>query len=586
MNDSAVKYRLIDLFRDILHFLRPYKKGFLFGTLCRVVADIAWLYPAYGFATLITFLSTYQPGTPLQPAWIVLGLWTLVMIVRYGGIFLAKFYCFRIAERMGLDSQLESIKRLFLLDISWHERENAGNKLKRIQKGSLGIDEIAKIWVTNLIEITIRFVGMTFIIYTIDPTMSFILIVFIVIYLPLSSRLLRGAVKAARAVMIKEEEVQGLFFEGINNIRSAKVMGMIPELLRRVTGIVSNLFDLISKRVLTFQRRATGLGMFAGLFKMGVFIFIVWGISQGRYELGFLVLFNSYFNDLKKAMEELADSSEKIAVAKYGIARMMSIINEPLRIDDEENKVPFPVDWQTVSLKNVSFGYGSNEVLKNISFDIRRGEKIGVVGLSGAGKSTLFKLLLKEHEDYDGDILYDDLSLRDISKEKYFYHVAVVLQETEVFNFSLRDNITIADPRGLNNQDNLRKAMDVAHVTEFVNKLPKGVETLIGEKGVKLSGGEKQRLGIARAVFKSPQILFLDEATSHLDLESEDKIQDSLTHFFKDVTAVVIAHRLTTIREMDKILVLEDGQIVEQGSWNSLMKKRGRFRELWDKQRL
>jgi ABC-type multidrug transport system fused ATPase/permease subunit len=166
-------------------------------------------------------------------------------------------------------------------------------------------------------------------------------------------------------------------------------------------------------------------------------------------------------------------------------------------------------------------------------------------------------LLLKEREDYEGEITYDTLSLRDISRTSYFKHVAVVLQDTEVFNFSLRDNITIANTKSSDKKVNLKRALDVAHVSEFVNKLSSG-----------------------------SQILFLDEATSHLDLESEDKIRDSLAQFFKDVTAVVIAHRLTTIREMDRILVLEDGRIVEEGTWNSLMRKRGRFRELWDKQRL
>ncbi len=160
----------------------------------------------------------------------------------------------------------------------------------------------------------------------------------------------------------------------------------------------------------------------------------------------------------------------------------------------------------------------------------------------------------------------------------------MVLQETEVFNFTLKENIVLAT--GQDKPQDLANALEVAHVDDFLFKLPQGVDSLIGEKGVKLSGGEKQRLGLARAVYKNPQLLFLDEATSHLDLESEQKIQDSLHHVFQSVTAVVIAHRLTTVKEMDTIVVIEKGKLIESGSFNELYKKQGRFFELWEKQKL
>ena len=185
-----------------------------------------------------------------------------------------------------------------------------------------------------------------------------------------------------------------------------------------------------------------------------------------------------------------------------------------------------------------------------------------------------------------GDILFDDVSIKRISKSDYFKQASVVLQDTEVFNFSLRDNITITNALQKENQELLEQALDTAHISEFLNKLPRGLDTIIGEKGVKLSGGERQRLGIARAIFKEPKILLLDEATSHLDLESEEKIKDSLHRFFENVTAIVIAHRLTTIKEMDKILVIEEGKLIESGNFDKLYASRGRFYELWEKQKL
>ena len=346
----------------------------------------------------------------------------------------------------------------------------------------------------------------------------------------------------------------------------------------------AELSKVIQKRTVRFQSRVAILSLWVIMFRFGILALIVYDIVNKNYAVGLLVLFNGYFMALASSVEELSETTQDLIICKYGIARMQQTLNEPVLIDDEENKVDLPKAWKKINIKNLSFAYAKNEVLKNISFEIKRGERVGVVGLSGAGKSTLMKLLLKENESYDGEILFDDIPLRKIKKRSYFKQVGVVLQDTEVFNFTLRENITIASLKK-QSEKVLQQALDIAHVTDFVSKLPLGLETFIGEKGIKLSGGERQRLGIARAVFKQPEILFLDEATSHLDLESEEKIKDSLHKFLKKVTAVVIAHRLTTIREMDKILVIEKGHIIESGSFEQLYGSKGRLYELWEKQK-
>jgi ABC-type multidrug transport system fused ATPase/permease subunit len=285
-------------------------------------------------------------------------------------------------------------------------------------------------------------------------------------------------------------------------------------------------------------------------------------------------------------MSELADRAEDFAVAKNAVYRMQMILKTPVTIDDETGKVQFPDTWHSITFNDVSFSYQEKPVLERISFTVKRGEKVGIVGLSGAGKSTLFKLLLKEHESYTGEILFDDIPLRQISKKDYFNHLAVVLQETELFNTSLRENITITNQKEEHNDALLQRAIEVAHVDNFMAKLPEGVDTIIGDRGVRLSGGEKQRVGLARAIFKDPEILLLDEATSHLDIESEEKIQDSLHQFLENVTAIVIAHRLTTIKEMDTIIVIENGAIIESGSFSDLFAAKGRFFAWWEKQKL
>ncbi len=312
--------------------------------------------------------------------------------------------------------------------------------------------------------------------------------------------------------------------------------------------------------------------------------FIAYGVTKGRYELGFIALFYSYFGSIRDSVGELANISENIMLSTQKISRYEEFKSLEIKTENPHNKVDFPEGWKRIVLYDVSFSYKEQKVLSKLNIEIKRGEKVGIVGLSGAGKSTLFKLLLKEREDYTGEILVDSIKLNQISPLSYRKHVSVVLQDTEVFNLSLKDNIAI----GAQSDDaNFEHVIEVAHVKEFTERLKEGVNTKIGEKGIKLSGGERQRLvALCRLLLQEPDILLLDEATSHLDLESEAKIKDSLHQAFANVTAIVIAHRLTTIREMDRILVIENGEIVEEGTFAALQKNKGRFNKLWEIQKI
>jgi len=581
---DLIEYSNWSLIRDVINFIRPYKSRFFAATFLRLSSDIAALYPTYAFAVIVTFFSKYAPGDSLKYFWTVLLLWTEASLWRSLAKNSGKYIGYQLAERISLDGQLKTIQHLFLLDIAWHEKENAGNRLKRIQKGGDGLERVMRMWINNFIEIGVNFVGMIFIFGKIDLLIGGVMVIFLAVYLSISLLMLSKASAASQAVDIKEEEMTGLMFQAISNIRSVKVLAMGGAILKMIHEQSVELFKKIRERVFRFQIRNITIDVIGQTFRIGTIAFIAYGIAHGRYEVGFLILFNGYFSSIWESVNELSETTQDLIICKYGIARMQRTINEPILIDNEKNKADLPKNWKKIIVKNLSFSYGKNKVLNNISFEIKRGERVGIIGLSGAGKSTLFKLMLKENEDFTGDILFDDVSIRKIKKKAYFDNVGVVLQDTEVFNFTLRENIEIASSKKHKKED-LEQALNISYVSDFIHKLPLGVDTFIGEKGIKLSGGERQRLGVARAVYKQPQILFLDEATSHLDLESEEKIKDSLHKFFQKVTAVVIAHRLTTIREMDKIIVIEKGRIVEIGSFDELYGAGGRLFELWEKQK-
>lgn len=582
---QIIKYSTWNLVKDIYGYIRPYRKKFWVATLLRLLGDVINLYPTIAIAQIVTFFSKYHVGDSLSYFWLIVGLWALTSFLRSVLTPGSKNLMFQVSEKAAIDISLESTKHLFNLDIAWHEKENAGSKLKKIQRGSNGVDRIIRMWVNNYIEIAVNFIGMVIILWRGDKTVGLIILAFVMVHFIFSSSLLKKAKKVVQEINEQDEDISGLVFQAMNNIRSIKVVGIGEKIYNLISVQYIEFFKKIKKRILLFQVRGFLLNFIGIFFRIGAFIFIGYGIAQGRLEVGFLVLFNGYFMRVWQSVSELADATQDLIINKLAIARMREMLSEPARIDDEKNKIEFPKTWNRIVVNDLSFAYGKNQVLKNISFTINKGERVGIIGLSGAGKTTLFKLLLKENENFTGDILFDGISIKEIKKASYLKNMGVVLQDTEVFNFTLRENITIASDDDLGEEE-LQQALDIAHVTDFVSKLPKGINTMIGEKGIKLSGGEKQRLGIARAIYKKPQVLFMDEATSHLDLESEEKIQDSLHKFFQKVTAVVVAHRLTTIKEMDKILVIEKGQLVESGSFDELYNLKGRFFELWEKQKL
>ncbi|MBI2459244.1 MAG: ABC transporter ATP-binding protein [Parcubacteria group bacterium] len=581
-----LKYSSWQLIKNILDLLKPYRLRFWLASLIRLLGDLAWLYPAFAFASIITFLTHYKPGDSLNYLWLILGLWLAAGLVRSFSQFFSKYLGYRVAEKLAMDSNLKTVRHLFRLDMAWHERENSGNKIKRIQNAGDGFNKILRLWFNSIIEVSVNLIAINIIISRFDQTVLIVLIIFLITYFFISAAMTRRAGAASYRVNAQEENVNGLLLEAINNIRTVKVMSMAKILLAALIKGTDNLLEKLKIRIFWYQSRNAFLSFWTIAFRLGLTFIIIRGILAGRYEIGFLILFSSYFSELRMSIDELSTASIDLATSKISIARMQNILNEPIIIDDEKGKLALPPDWRKITVKNLAFSYGENKVLEDISFTVRRGEKVGIVGLSGAGKSTLFKLLLKEREEFSGDILFDSLSIKQIRKNDYFKQTSVVLQETEVFSFSLKDNITITNDQEKSNQKLLKQALATAHIADLADKLPRGLDTLIGEKGIKLSGGEKQRLGIARAIFKQPQILLLDEATSHLDLESEEKIRDSLHKFFKNVTAIIIAHRLTTIKEMNKILVIENGRIVEAGNFAELHSSRGKFYELWEKQKL
>lgn len=262
---------------------------------------------------------------------------------------------------------------------------------------------------------------------------------------------------------------------------------------------------------------------------------------------------------------------------------MVEILDLPFTIDDKTDQ-PLKIDQGEVEFSHISFRHEEqkHKLFSDFSLEVPAGKSVGLVGVSGSGKSTLTKLLLRFADVEKGAIYVDGQDIRDVTQNSLRDKIAYVPQESSLFHRSIKENIAYGRPDATEKE--IKEAARLAHADEFIKDLPNGYDTLVGERGVKLSGGQRQRIAIARAILKNAPILVLDEATSALDSESEAAIQSALKNLMKDRTSIVVAHRLSTIAGLDKIVVINDGKIVEQGSHQELLKKNGEYKKLWSRQ--
>lgn len=582
-------YTFGSFFRDIFHGVLPYKKKFFIGVFLRLTSDIARLYPVWAISVIIPLLTGTLNSSIISMLIFLLIFWIISVVYASFMHDYAKYLGNQVAESVGLDLYNKCLAHVFKLDLSWQEIEGSGNKMKRIDRGRDGMNQMIRRIFSVLIEAFVNTIGILLIFFTLEIELSISLLFFIVTYFILGVRLLRKPTRQEKEVNIKNEAFTGITFESLNNIQTIKSLGIDQGIIRVIKAQTVILKEEIRKRILYFRVQSGVLETYYVLFEFVMICFIIWNIWQGNYTISLLILFIGMYQKVGQSTSELTEFAQEMVVSKIWVSRAMDLLSVIPEIENDkkiEKQFEYPRDWKTLTLKNIHFAYARGQALADISLEIKRGESIGIVGLSGAGKSTLFKLLLDLYENYEGEILLDNVALRNMKRQSYINHVAVVLQDTELFNMSLGENIKLAKVEERNTKTTIEDVIKMAHLEDVVKNLSHGIDTLVGEKGVKLSGGQRQRVGIARALYRQPDILLMDEATSHLDGQSENQIQQALGEVMHNFTTIVIAHRLSTIQKMDRILVMEKGKIQEIGTFKELLLLNGSFAKMWKEQKL
>jgi ATP-binding cassette subfamily B protein len=319
------------------------------------------------------------------------------------------------------------------------------------------------------------------------------------------------------------------------------------------------------------------------LIRISVLVFSIWTVQTGAANAAVVYLLLTYTFNLIGEIWNITNVFRSLYQVTGDSEEMLETLAEPTSIVDTSSD-QLRIKHGEIVVNNVSFHHDDNPTLlfKQLNLVIPAGQKVGIVGMSGSGKTTLTKLLLRFLDPTSGEITIDGTDISSVTQASLHRVVAYVPQEPLLFHRSISENIGYSRPDA--SQKEIVVAAKKAHADKFVENLPKGYETLVGERGIKLSGGQRQRVAIARAILKNAPILILDEATSALDSESEQLIQKALAQLMKGKTSIVIAHRLSTIAKLDRIIVLEDGRIVEDGTHADLLKQNGRYAKLWSRQ--
>lgn len=568
--------------RMLLPYLYEFKQRIALALLCLVLAKVASVGLPFILKYVVDALDLSDPAASVMV--VPFGLIIAYGVVRLSNVLFGEIrdtLFGRVTERAMRRVGLKVFRHLHQLDLDFHLNRQTGGISRDMERGVAGISFVMRFMIFNIVP-TLLEIAMVVGILLVNYGGGFALItaVAVVTYVCFSVVATNWRTRFIRQANKADSSSNSRAIDSLINYETVKYFTNEQFEARRYDDELAQWEQAKRKNRLSLFSLNGGQALIIAIASSAMMALAASRVAAGTMTLGDFVLINAFTLQIFMPLNFLGFVYREIRGSLANIEQMFTLMTKAPKINDAPAASALALKDGEISFNQVGFHYDpARRILNQVSFSVDTGQKVAVVGASGAGKSTLVKLLFRFYDATDGQILIDGQDVRDVTQESLRQAIGIVPQDTVLFNDSLLENIRYGRPSATDEE--VQRAIALAHLDGFIKSLPKGHDTVVGERGLKLSGGEKQRVAIARTILKNPRILVFDEATSSLDSGSEQSILKAINEVARGNTSLVIAHRLSTVVDADKIIVMDHGEVVEQGTHEQLLALEGTYAHLW-----
>lgn len=580
--ESSFNWRVL---RKLWPFLIEFKGRVWLAISCLVGAKIASVTLPFILKHIVDNLNL---GTATETIMAVI----LSLVVAYGALRLANVLFGeirdtlfgRVTERAMRRIGLKVFNHLHRLDLDFHLSRQTGGLSRDIERGTSGVSFLMRFMVFNIVPTLLEIsmvVGV--LLYSYGVTFALVIVTAVVTYVTFSIKATDWRTKYVKELNQADNTSSTRAVDSLLNFETVKYFNNEKFEAKRYDKGLAAWENARRKNRLSLFALNGGQALIIAIAMTSMLALASIEVSRGNMTIGDFVLVNAFTMQIFMPLNFLGFVYREIRGSLTNIENLFTLLEQPPAIVDKDNAKTLVVTQGEIKFENIGFYYHKKrQIIEDLSFTIKPGTKVAVVGESGAGKSTLVKLLFRFYDPSQGAIFIDDQNIAEVTQDSLRSHIGIVPQDTVLFNDTLHENIKYGRPDA--SDEDIAQAIKLAHLQDFISRLPDKENTQVGERGLKLSGGEKQRVAIARTILKRPPIMVFDEATSSLDSQSEQAILKALQEIAQGHTSFVVAHRLSTIMDADKIIVMSQGRIQEQGNHKELIDKDGLYKRLWTAQ--